>query len=76
MARTIKSATAKSDTEIGITTGEKTKTVKSPGKLSTAEARREYQRQYYQKHKDKAKEYQRQYNLTHKKKSLRHFGVK
>jgi hypothetical protein len=30
--------------------------------------RREYQRQYYQKHKEKAKEYQRQYNLTHKKK--------
>ncbi|MEK6918208.1 MAG: hypothetical protein AABW51_04645 [Nanoarchaeota archaeon] len=32
-----------------------------------AEARREYQRQYYQLHKEKAKEYQRQYNLTHKK---------
>ena len=31
--------------------------------------RREYQRQYYQKHKEKAKEYQRQYNLTHKKKA-------
>lgn len=38
------------------------------GKLSTAEARREYQRRYYQMHKEKAKEYQRQYNLTHKKK--------
>ena len=39
------------------------------GKLSTAEARREYQRRYYQMHKEKAKEYQRQYNLTHKKKA-------
>jgi len=38
-------------------------------KLSTAEARREYQRRYYQMHKEKAKEYQRQYNLTHKKKA-------
>lgn len=38
------------------------------GKLSTAEARREYQRKYYQMHKEKAKEYQRLYNLTHKKK--------
>jgi len=38
------------------------------GSLSTAEARREYQRRYYQMHKEKAKEYQRQYNLTHKKK--------
>ncbi len=43
--------------------------LKKRGKLSTAEARREYQRQYYQKHKEKAKEYQRQYNLTHKKKA-------
>ncbi|MEW5993574.1 MAG: hypothetical protein AB1744_04170 [Candidatus Zixiibacteriota bacterium] len=41
---------------------------KKTGKLSTAEARREYQRRYYQVHKEKAKEYQRQYNLTHKKK--------
>ncbi|MFQ5500161.1 MAG: hypothetical protein ACE5FH_10875, partial [Candidatus Zixiibacteriota bacterium] len=39
------------------------------GKLSTAEARRDYQRRYYQMHKEKAKEYQRQYNLTHKKKA-------
>ncbi len=39
------------------------------GNLSTAEARREYQRRYYQMHKEKAKEYQRQYNLTHKKKA-------
>jgi hypothetical protein len=38
------------------------------GKLSTVEARREYQRCYYQMHKEKAKEYQRQYNLKHKKK--------
>lgn len=37
-------------------------------KLSSAEARREYQRRYYQMHKEKAKEYQRLYNLTHKKK--------
>lgn len=35
----------------------------------SAEARREYQRRYYQMHKEKAKEYQRQYNLTHKKKA-------
>ena len=42
---------------------------KKQGKLSTAEARREYQRRYYQMHKEKAKEYQRQYNLTHKKKA-------
>ena len=42
---------------------------KKKGKLSTAEARREYQRRYYQMHKEKAKEYQRQYNLTHKKKA-------
>lgn len=41
----------------------------SKSKLSTAEARREYQRRYYQMHKEKAKEYQRQYNLTHKKKA-------
>lgn len=39
-----------------------------PGGLSAAEARREYQRRYYQLHKEKAKEYQRLYNLTHKKK--------
>ena len=38
------------------------------GRLSTAEARREYQRRYYQVHREKAKEYQRLYNLTHKKK--------
>ncbi|MDD4052098.1 MAG: hypothetical protein PHR28_09400 [candidate division Zixibacteria bacterium] len=38
------------------------------GSLSTAETRRDYQRRYYQMHKEKAKEYQRLYNLTHKKK--------
>jgi len=42
---------------------------KPPKKTSTAEGRREYQRKYYQMHKEKAKEYQRQYNLTHKKKA-------
>ena len=42
---------------------------KTKSKLSTAEARREYQRRYYQMPKEKAKEYQRQYNLTHKKKA-------
>ena len=44
------------------------------GNLSNAEARREYQRRYYQMHKEKAKEYQRQYNLTHKKKARRGRG--
>lgn len=43
--------------------------IEKRGRLSTAEARREYQRRYYQMHKEKAKEYQRQYNLTHKKKA-------
>lgn len=38
-------------------------------KRLVTEIRREYQRQYYQQHKEKAKEYQRQYNLTHKKKA-------
>ena len=32
------------------------------------EAKRQYQREYYLKHIEKAKAYQRQYNLTHKKK--------
>lgn len=45
-----------------------TKAKRGKGKLSTPEARREYQRRYYQLHKEKAKEYQRQYNLSHKKK--------
>lgn len=50
--------------------GTKAKTrKKGKGKLSTPEARREYQRRYYQMHKEKAREYQRQYNLTHKKKA-------
>jgi len=34
----------------------------------TFEKRKEYQKRYYQRHKEKAKEYQKQYNLTHKKK--------
>ncbi|MFA5052013.1 MAG: hypothetical protein WC544_03050 [Patescibacteria group bacterium] len=38
-------------------------------KAATAKARQEYQRRYYQLHKEKAKEYQRQYNLKHKKKA-------
>ena len=33
--------------------------------------RREYQRRYYQLHKDKAKAYQREYHLTHKKRKGR-----
>jgi len=45
------------------------KTKNGKSKLSTPEARREYQRRYYQLHKEKAKEYQRQYNLTHKRKA-------
>lgn len=66
MARTRKEAQADKD----IAVAEHTDEVKAKkGKLSTAEARREYQRRYYQMHKEKAKEYQRQYNLTHKKKA-------
>lgn len=34
---------------------------------STAEGRRDYQRRYYQLHRDKMREYQRIYNMTHKK---------
>jgi hypothetical protein len=60
MAKTASSTVAASKT--------KTKR-KGKGKLSTPEARREYQRRYYQVHKEKAKEYQRLYNLTHKKKA-------
>jgi hypothetical protein len=37
--------------------------------LSTDKGRKEYQRRYYQTHKEKAKEYQREYNRTHKKKA-------
>jgi hypothetical protein len=65
MARTRKSAETKASSE----TTAKVDATRKKGKLSTAEARREYQRRYYQMHKEKAKEYQRQYNLTHKKKA-------
>lgn len=65
MARTQKTAPAKPETTSEATAEKEPK----KGKLSTAEARREYQRRYYQMHKEKAKEYQRQYNLTHKKKA-------
>lgn len=66
MARTSKATPALSSTE-----SDKQSTAKGrkKGALSTAEARREYQRRYYQMHKEKAKEYQRQYNLAHKKKA-------
>lgn len=66
MARTKKSAAAASK-KVTARKKEDPKRLKSV--LSTAEARREYQRRYYQMHKEKAKEYQRQYNLTHKKKA-------
>lgn len=65
MARNQKEAPAKTGT---FKTVNSDKTSRK-GKLSNAEARREYQRRYYQMHKEKAKEYQRQYNLTHKKKA-------
>lgn len=65
MARPKKSAPANTSSAKASETESSTK----KGKLSTAEARREYQRRYYQMHKEKAKEYQRQYNLTHKKKA-------
>ena len=65
MARPRKTPPPKTVAETGSTGRDKGK---RKGKLSTAEARREYQRHYYQMHKEKAKEYQRQYNLTHKKK--------
>jgi hypothetical protein len=64
MARPRKADTAEEQTPVESATEKKEKK-----KLSTAEARREYQRRYYQMHKEKAKEYQRQYNLTHKKKA-------
>ncbi|MEW6411555.1 MAG: hypothetical protein AB1483_03675 [Candidatus Zixiibacteriota bacterium] len=67
MARTKTGTPAKTNTTTQARTeGRK---AKRTGALSTAEARREYQRRYYQMHKEKAKEYQRQYNLTHKKKA-------
>jgi len=65
MARTKKTAPANANIKTGVKSQED---LAKKGKLSTAEARREYQRRYYQMHKEKAKEYQRQYNLTHKKK--------
>ncbi len=67
MARTTKSAPVITTTTTASATEENG--ARKKGKLSTAEARREYQRRYYQMHKEKAKEYQRQYNLTHKKKA-------
>jgi hypothetical protein len=67
MARTKEVPSASASARSANTTEDKTPRKK--GKLSTAEARREYQRRYYQMHKEKAKEYQRQYNLTHKKKA-------
>ncbi len=66
MARTKSTSPAKNSADSKGKTREQGAT---KGKLSTAEARREYQRRYYQMHKEKAKEYQRQYNLTHKKKA-------
>ena len=64
MARTERQVPASTSTESSsVTEGRDAKS-----RLSTAEARRDYQRRYYQLHKEKAKEYQRQYNLTHKKK--------
>ncbi|MDF1544795.1 MAG: hypothetical protein P1R58_06790 [bacterium] len=71
MARTKKTAPAKTSIDPASVGLDETpeKSEKKKGKLSTAEARREYQRRYYQMHKEKAKEYQRQYNLTHKKKA-------
>lgn len=66
MARTERTVQANINTESG-SGQEKSVEIAKP-KLSSAEARREYQRRYYQMHKEKAKEYQRQYNLTHKKK--------
>lgn len=65
MARIVRSTPAKTVETPAVSIEELSQ---SKSKLSTAEARREYQRRYYQMHKEKAKEYQRQYNLTHKKK--------
>ena len=39
--------------------------------FKTPEGRREYQRRYYEEHKDHAQEYQRLYNLKHKKSTNR-----
>lgn len=68
MVQTIKSAQAETSGDSAARSVNRSAR-KKKGLLSTVEARREYQRQYYQKHKEKAKEYQRQYNLTHKKKA-------
>ena len=72
MARTKKPAPARKKKVTARKVAAKKEDPKRPKlkpRLSTAEARREYQRRYYQMHKEKAKEYQRQYNLTHKKKA-------
>jgi hypothetical protein len=66
MARTERTVQANTNTESGSVMEPAMESMRP--KLSSAEARREYQRRYYQMHKEKAKEYQRQYNLTHKKK--------
>ena len=68
MARTKKTDPAKTNAASSARES-KRPAARKGGKLSTAEERREYQRRYYQMHKEKAKEYQRQYNLTHKKKA-------
>ena len=59
MARSRKTTPAKPSTDSSEKLDSGTKQSAGKGKLSTAEARREYQRRYYQ----------RQYNLTHKKKA-------
>ncbi len=59
---------ARTERQVQASTSTESSGAEGRSKLSTAEARREYQRRYYQLHKEKAKEYQRQYNLTHKKK--------
>lgn len=69
MARNKETAPAETSAESVSQGNGSPRPIRRTGKLSTAEARREYQRQYYQQHKEKAKEYQRQYNLTHKKKA-------
>ena len=69
MARTKKATPATTSTDFSEHFEAVKKHDGSKGTLSNAEARREYQRRYYQMHKEKAKEYQRQYNLTHKKKA-------
>ena len=60
-ARAMKKTTAKDGLKIKASANVEAKTgtkaKKGKGKLSTPEARREYQRRYYQLHKDKAKEF-------------------